>query len=744
MRSVKWQRWAWIALVLALPACIIYQFYAKVFACPECYLFLDSGDGLKNYYTLAYYVLHDTGWHFTGMNYPYGENIIYTDNQPLLAMILRWVHHHVIPMDTHIIGTMNMLLMLSLYTGVLITYKLLRSWQAGKWWALASALCIIFLSPQVMRFGGHYALGYVCFIPALLLMLDRIARVPGKRWIWGVALGLFILGTSLIHMYFLFLELIVVAGFLVFWAWYNRRDKPLLKSVGLTLLGVILIPGAVLLGIRKYTDPIQDRPTEPWGIDSHCLNFTSTFFSFSQPFDETWTTYFGIEKPIMEKIAYTGLVGFIMLPAILIFLFRKKDENPVTPIAKAFIGAAILAWCMGAGVFYQHGFKYIWDAIPVLKQFRGLGRFGIPFYYLYTIVCCYLLWLLYVKLKERGLGNVGGYILGIAFIVWGFEARAFMTEQAAPIFRVNTTLHSSKEDFIPMLSAAGHTPDDFQAILQFPIVAIGNEMMGVTRGFWALRQGIHASWETGLPLIDYAMSRTSVSQGVDFVELISTPYAPKRRAQLFNDKPILLLVEEDEIIPAETKWRDMATKIGERPPTSLYLLPAAAFKTIVNPLENIQGDRLTCSGWFVDFENHPCDTAMSGSGALPIPKAETSVWSYPDTASMERQWILSLWTYVDKYQASVAVPRIMEKNPEGVITQNTGLHRDNIKWSEAYGDWMEINFPMTTKGKGYTYELFIDNAGPVIDNLLIRAPQDTCIHRFPEMTLFNNLPIPAK
>src|SRR5689334_14984678 len=115
MQPFPWRKTWRILVILTLPAAIIYHFFTKIFACPACYLYVDIGDGEKNYFTLAWYVLHDKGWHFSGMNYPYGENIIYTDNQPILAMLLRWVHHHIIPLDRHIIGIQNMLLLASMY-----------------------------------------------------------------------------------------------------------------------------------------------------------------------------------------------------------------------------------------------------------------------------------------------------------------------------------------------------------------------------------------------------------------------------------------------------------------------------------------------------------------------------------------------------------------------------------------------------------------------------------------------------
>jgi len=134
---------------------------------------------------------------------------------------------------------------------------------------------------------------------------------------------------------------------------------------------------------------------------------------------------------------------------------------------------------------------------------------------------------------------------------------------------------------------------------------------------------------------------------------------------------------------------------------------------------------------------------MSGKGALPITIGPTSVWSYRDTSTIQRSWIVSFWSHVDNFRGVVPVYRMMETDPSGAVTKNTGMGREVILWSEAYGEWIEVNFPWTTLGKGYKYELFIDNTGPVIDNLLIRSASDTCIYRFSEMTLYNNLPIPV-
>jgi len=743
-KAISWSRILWITFVLAVPGIIIFSAFKKIFPCPSCYLFEDGGDGLKNYYTLDYYVKHDTGWHFTGMNYPYGENIIYTDNQPVLALFLGWIHRNVVDMDHHVIGTLNMLLLISIYLAVIVCYLLLRRWQVGKWWALATSLCIVFMSPQLLRLHGHYGLGYVVYLPLLYLLLDNMIRQPKRRWVWAVASSLLIIIMSLTHMYFLLLSVLVMTSMFAFWLLYNRKNKPEVKRMIPLFLATIILPGILLVGLRKYTDPIKDRPIEPWGLDNHTITFETTFFSFIPPMDKAWTEILGRNKPIMERVAYVGMIGLLMLPGIVFFLFRKPEDELPDKHVKIFLWAAVISWCMAAGVFYQNGFKFLWDAVPILKQFRGLGRFGISFYYLYLLVCSYLLWRVYHRLREREQGSIGVYLLSAVFLVWGFESWLNLKTVRDPVFRVNKFLSYKKDDYVPLLQAAGYPPETFQAILQLPLVAIGNETVGASRGFWTLREGFHASTETGLPLIDYAMSRTSVSQGMDIIELISTPYSPKRRGQLLNTKPILLLCEEEFVIPAERKWIDQAKKIGSYQSITLYSLDPSVFKTVW-PSPVVAGQESSvCEGWFINFDDHKCDTTMSGTGAMPVITAPLSLWSMIDTSSVSRQWIVSFWSHVDNFKGVVPVFRMMETDPNGAVTQNAGMGREVILWSEAYGEWIEINFPWTTQGKGFKYELFIDNTGPVIDNLLIRPASDTCVYTLPEMTLYNNLPIPAK
>ncbi|HMU69713.1 MAG TPA: hypothetical protein PKC38_06885, partial [Chitinophagales bacterium] len=67
----------WIlALVTAVIICAAWQ---KIIFSPNHYLLTTGGDAFKNYYTPAWYVANDKGDRFTGMNYPYGEHVVFTD-----------------------------------------------------------------------------------------------------------------------------------------------------------------------------------------------------------------------------------------------------------------------------------------------------------------------------------------------------------------------------------------------------------------------------------------------------------------------------------------------------------------------------------------------------------------------------------------------------------------------------------------------------------------------------------------
>src|ERR1041384_1921736 len=91
LSSARLRSTAWLLLLLAAILAILDYMYPGIFTRPWRLLPTLGGDGIKNEFTYLYQVLYGKGYWFEGMNYPFGEHIVYTDGQPLLSITLAWL-----------------------------------------------------------------------------------------------------------------------------------------------------------------------------------------------------------------------------------------------------------------------------------------------------------------------------------------------------------------------------------------------------------------------------------------------------------------------------------------------------------------------------------------------------------------------------------------------------------------------------------------------------------------------------
>ena len=87
-----WGFWAVVGLAFVL----LWLRHGNWLQDPNAFLFGESPDGFKNYMTTTWHVRHDSSYvHYGGMNYPYGEHVLFTDNQPILSAGMQWWSRHV-------------------------------------------------------------------------------------------------------------------------------------------------------------------------------------------------------------------------------------------------------------------------------------------------------------------------------------------------------------------------------------------------------------------------------------------------------------------------------------------------------------------------------------------------------------------------------------------------------------------------------------------------------------------------
>lgn len=142
-------------------------YYTPLIFNPNSYLLASDADGLKNYYTYAYYIQNDSSFVNThAVNYPYGEHFAYTDSQPALSILLKGLKTIFPFIGQYSIGILNFLLFLSVLIAFVIIFFIFVQYKLNKWFATFAAVGIILLSPQFYRLYGHYSLFYLWFVPA--------------------------------------------------------------------------------------------------------------------------------------------------------------------------------------------------------------------------------------------------------------------------------------------------------------------------------------------------------------------------------------------------------------------------------------------------------------------------------------------------------------------------------------------------------------------------------------------------
>ena len=150
--------------VVLLSACMVIWSHFTLLTDPNNFFLRDSGDGFKNYFTVIYHVKHDSTYsHFEGMNYPYGEQVVFTDNQPLVSNTIKFISQNIVDISDHTVGILNYLMLISIVLSCFFLYQIFRKFQIPDIWAVLFAAGIGFMAPQIHRMTGHCPRLRICY-----------------------------------------------------------------------------------------------------------------------------------------------------------------------------------------------------------------------------------------------------------------------------------------------------------------------------------------------------------------------------------------------------------------------------------------------------------------------------------------------------------------------------------------------------------------------------------------------------
>jgi hypothetical protein len=566
--------------VIILSALLIAAVFFPIIVNPCQILLSLGGDASKNYFAYLYHIEYDRGVWFSGMNYPYGEHIIYTDGQPILSAPLSYIKGY-LPINVNAaLAIMHICIVASYWLAVIYMYKILRRYKTSFLSALIFASLIVLLSPQLLRIFGHYGLSYCCVIPMLFYWSINYFDTNMRKY----PVYIFLLGSiiSFAHPYFIVIFFVWLffycTGYSILYGKTVRQKLSHIVPIIVSAVGILSVFKIILI----LTDPIKDRPIYPWGtltfVTDLELLFTSTFSPFWDYMGKhvLMTDIYGGEGytyPGLIVIAVTAC-SFIMFTVKWI---KKRSIVHYANFPRLWLFIAFGALLVGMGVPFIWHMEWLLDYISVFRQFRSLGRISWIFYYIISVYAAVTIDQWFVQLRRKN-KKVAAYIfLLFTIIVWSWEISGYVGHYRAIADNgqknYNWMFSTNRQSWEQSLNSYGRSAKEFQAILFVPFFHVGTDKLEISSpdGYWLFSKAMQASMQLHLPIIESWMSRASWSQAFKQVRIAAGPFSDKPVLQMVDNRPFLLVRNIEDSLDNDCKYLLQASDfIGNFSGCSLY------------------------------------------------------------------------------------------------------------------------------------------------------------------------------
>lgn len=576
-------------LVFLLASTLIQFLFGDIFWQPNRYLLVSEGDGLKSYYVSAYHLKHDSGYmHTRAMNYPFGESVLYTDCQPLLTNTIKATNGILPGLSGHFPAVLHILLMAGILFAALLLYDLFMMLGISMIYSVLWAVAIVFLSPQIERLQGHLSLAYVFVIPLAISLLFKASR--NEKMVHGILYAALMGWASFTHLYYSAFLLLLLSTYTI-WR-FIQAPSPRWKVLfsGLPLWTMLMFLGILLF--QHFSDPFANRTNYPYGFLYYKAFPESVFLPLRQSYGAFFRVLSEFRYITWEGYAYTGLLAFL----ITLFLFFKGIRNLIAltlrktmvlvnhPLLNILLWASILSLVFSFALPFRFLPQWTVELLGPLKQFRGSGRFSWPFYYLINIAAVLILW------QWRQKSKSGKLILMFATGLLLFESVYSLDIQRNVLKNQrtrNTLMEQSKNESLETWVQQ----HPFQAILYLPYYHVGSENIWMTPVPGELENSFRLSLETGLPLMNVMLGRTSLDQTRMSVSLVLQAAEEPTILKFLNPAQPILLVTENwtQLRPGEQELVNRAIPVslsGMPSKTSYYLLPIDSIRRFTPPYYN--------------------------------------------------------------------------------------------------------------------------------------------------------------
>lgn len=744
---------------------VIFLFFGNILKDPDNFYFSAGGDGFKAYYGAIYHLEHDTTtMRMNGMNYPYGEMVFFTGSQPVVVNTVKFISNNITDISNHIVGIMNLMMIFSILIAAIFIFLIFSEFNLKWWYASVAAIGICMLSPQIARFGGHFSLSYLFWIPLMIYLIIRFDKKPG--FIVSVLIGVVTFLASVMQLYFA-----GFFGFIIGLYWFSRlfgkkREHISFLSGAFHFFIQYILPVVAIQLLIGMNDNVTDRTNYPYGFFAFMGHPFAVFFPSGRPYSFVPQVLAVFKHISWEELSFVGVAatgGFITGTVFFLKkLFAGKKFYRITgfTILNVLFWSSFAALLFSFGVPFVFGLEGLADYIGPLKQLRALGRFSWLFFYMLNIV-------LFVNLYHKSVNEKGKPVWKVITVValffllfdgvWNIYTNSRNLQNRRPVLE-------DKENTTPVNEWANEiNPEDYQAIIPIPFFHVGSENIWVESKHSTQELTMMASLKTGLPTTAVQLSRTSIGQTYKNLAITTDPL---EKFQLLDDlpnqKPFLLLFNRDHY-PDDNEIRllNASKLIYQNDKIELRRLPVEKLKNLhskhaTKVLEHFNKEKLferngfltnDSASFFIyrNYDEFETGVSFAGKGAM---KYSAVKWAalVEDTlknVTAGNKYVAGFWMYNYKKDGFLrAHLEIIQKELSTDKTTNyiyTDVHR-HIK--ALYGKWALIEIEFETKSESERFKISVRNTilkdnEFILDELLVRE-KGVNLYRIKGRNLFKN------